>query len=143
VFFTACKIEHLKMLTPTDYQKPEYALSMDSASVVGVVENTLAFSGWAGGRCLGAAGVLDIWKGRSVVWALLSPLAGPHMRAITRHVNYILDAHGAERYECTVDPRFAAGIKWVERLGFTCEAPAMRRFDPTGRTMALYAKVKP
>jgi hypothetical protein len=139
MLFVPCKVEHIKALMHVGCRDIS---GVDPESLREHIEGSMSFAGFAGGACQGAAGLIDIWQGRSLVWALFAPSAGPYMRAITRHVNFVLANHGSRRYECAVDPTFNQGVKWMRVLGFECEAPVMRNFSKDGTSMSLYARIK-
>jgi hypothetical protein len=87
-------------------------------------------------------GVLPIWAGRGLLWALLSEDAGKHMVALTRGVRRFLDAQTG-RLEAAVDCDFEPGHRWVRMLGFELETPRMRAFKADGRDAAMYVRVQP
>jgi RimJ/RimL family protein N-acetyltransferase len=65
------------------------------------------------------------------------------MLQITRYVGRVLACYPARRIEATVLAEFAAGCRWLERLGFEREdRNGLRGYDTTGRTFALYARIK-
>ncbi len=79
---------------------------------------------------------------RAIAWTLIGKDAGPHMRAITRKVKQMLDDAAPERTEMYVDCQFQNGHRWAKMLGFTLEAPCMRKHGYLGNDEALYARIK-
>jgi len=102
-----------------------------------------AISGWAGERCVGCAGIVELWTHRAIAWASLSSDCGGRMLEITRHVRAALDLHPCHRIETAVWSDFPAGRRWAELLGFRCETPEpMRHYDCNGRSAYLYARIR-
>ncbi len=105
-----------------------------------------SYSGFAGDRYLGSAGLIPLWPGRAMAWALVvSTVDRRQMLTIHRWVNEFLDeAQQDKRYrriEASVLDGFVQAQKWVERLGFQREG-YMKCYDPDGRDHHLYARVK-
>ena len=126
----------LKLQTPQAYFNklitPEYARSLN---------NRMAWTGMAGNRIVGCAGIVEVWSERALVWALMAEESGQHMLAITRYVRRVLDLFAFRRVEAWVDPNFAPAVRWAEMLGFEREG-YMRAFTPTGDDQLLYAQVR-
>lgn len=101
-----------------------------------------AFSGIHNGMVVGCAGVVTIWENRAYIWALLSPESGRHFVQIHKAVRDKLATLPHHRIEAAVDTNFAAGIRWIEMLGFEREG-MMRKYTPNGMDSYLYARVKP
>lgn len=103
-----------------------------------------ACGGWAvsaGGGVVALGGIFQMRPGCGHAWAWLAREWRGHARYITRLVQGGLDAAEFERVEAAVKCEFAAGHRWLVRLGFTCEAERMRRWAPDG-DYALYARVR-
>lgn len=140
VEFRKCYPKHIEHMIVQDVQTGEQAWLL--AGGVSIVEqSTIALSAWAGGRCLGAAGLLDVWPGRALAWTLLSKYAPPHMRAITRHVRFCVNAYPARRVEMVVLRSFVQGHRWATMLGFEYEGH-MRAYFQDGTDASLYARIK-
>lgn len=138
--FRKCHPEHILLVQAQLSQRSEYASNL--GSVIGTAANHgVSYSGWVNHRCVGAAGLFPIWR-KAVAWAILSNACAPHMRAITRKALKVIPAQGFERIEAMVLCDFAPGHRWARMLGFVMEAERMRRYDPDGRDMALYAWVR-
>lgn len=102
-----------------------------------------AISGWAGERCIGCCGIVEVWSHRAIAWAVLSRDCGRRMLEITRHARAALDLHPCHRIETAVFSDFPAGRRWAELLGFYLETPEpMRHYDDNGRSAWLYARVR-
>lgn len=102
-----------------------------------------AYTGFVDERPIGCAGVMGIWPGRALAWALLSDEAGPHMRSLTRAIRFFLDSVPFRRVEMAVDAEFPAAIRWAAMLGFQLETPEpMQGYTPDGRACYQFARVK-
>jgi hypothetical protein len=102
-----------------------------------------SFTALHGDTVLGCSGVVEVWPGRALAWALIADEAGRHMLGIHRAVLGFLMQAPYRRIEATVDAGFEAGHRWIRLLGFACETPlGMRGFNPDGRDSFLYSRVK-
>lgn len=95
----------------------------------------------ADGQVMAIAGLIPIWEGRALVWALLSRHSGPHFRSLHRRVSAFLDAQSVRRMEATVYEGFTQGHRWLRMLGFECEG-LMRAYTPDGASQYLYSRVR-
>lgn len=105
------------------------------------LEAEFAFTGLVDGEPMACAGLVHIWPGRGLLWALLSVHSGPHMLQIHRAARRLLGVCDVRRIECTVDEGFEPGHRWARMLGFRLEAPRMANYRPCGGDSALYARV--
>jgi hypothetical protein len=87
------------------------------------------------------AGVLPIWEGRGLAWALLAWDAGPYMREITRATVEALDLCPCHRIELYAKPDFPEANRWARMLGFEYEA-LLEGANPQGGDMNLYKRIK-
>lgn len=108
------------------------------------IHNMPSMSGLRADRVIACTGIVPQWKGRAVMWALLADSVNRYdMIWLHRQAVWFLDiqiANGFHRIEAHVHEPFTAAHRWVDMLGFVSEG-LMRRFDPTGRDMRLYARV--
>lgn len=89
------------------------------------------------------AGVIPQWPGRAVSWALLGSSIGPRdMLWVHRQARWFIEdqLRNFHRIEGHVHEPFEAGHRWMRMLGFVSEG-VMRRYDPEGRDMRLYARI--
>lgn len=98
------------------------------------------------GRLICSAGLTRMWPGRYIAWMVTSAQATARdMGFALRDIRRFLDDAQADpqyqRIEATVDAAFAAGRRWVKRLGFVCEG-VMEAFDANGRDCILFARVR-
>jgi hypothetical protein len=88
-------------------------------------------------------GVIEYWTNRGGLWAIVSKECGPSdFVTVHRLVEAFINALPYPRLEFHVDVDFDNGHRWAKLLGFSCEAPRMRAYQPNGRDAALYARVK-
>ncbi|MFN8995161.1 MAG: hypothetical protein ACK5X3_16065 [Pseudomonadota bacterium] len=111
---------------------PDYAASLEGGTSWTVLANC---------RPVFCGGSWELWPGRALVWAILSPEAGPHMARITRGVRRYLGLLPHRRVECYVDAGFEQGARWAAMLGFEREA-TLRAFLPNGNDAHIYARVR-
>ena len=108
-----------------------------------MLASTNAFTAIIDGRIVGCAGIMELWKGRGMAWALLTgEIGGENMRRIHFAVKRYLDASTFQRIEATCDVNFAQGHRWLRLLGFTMETPVMRRYRPDGGDEAMYVRIR-
>lgn len=96
------------------------------------------------GRMVAAIGLVHMWDGRAMAWALLGADIKDVMLPLTRAVAAWL------RYKCTyrrveafIDPTFPQGIRWADILGFNRETPQpMPKFYPNGNSAYMYARIQ-
>lgn len=136
-----CTPAHLAQI---ELQPAQGHLSGEVARTADMLSHGQSFVGVVDGRVIAAAGVLEVWEGRGIAWALLSRHAGAHMVAIHRAVAGFLAQCPLPRVEAFVDADFAAGMRWMRALGFENETPTgpMRKYTPGGRDCYLFARIK-
>jgi hypothetical protein len=100
----------------------------------------LAFAAVEGDEILACAGVIQVWEGRGIIWAVLSGNIGRRFIAVHRASLRFLDMCFVRRIEAIVDTSFAPGVRWVEMLGFRLETECMRGYLPTGGDAAMYVR---
>ena len=106
----------------------------------------IARTGVKGSIIIGSAGLMNVWEGRAIAWALLSKRVHRYdMIFIHRWVKCFLDRcerrWNLRRIETPIRCDFPQGVRWAEMLGFQCEG-TMRRYDPQGMDTFLYARVR-
>ena len=112
---------------------PEYARMLESAH---------AFTGLVNDEPIVVGGVAELWENRALLWSFIDRRAGPHFIAVHRATMRFLELLPYRRIEAECDCEFAAGHRWLKKLGFEMEAPRMRAFRVDGGDAALYARVK-
>lgn len=131
--------EHLRTLTLQPAQREFAERLHDDGYARTLEESGSAITLRHDGRTLVCGGVVELWPGRSQVWALVSADAGPHFVAVVRGMRRFLAQHDTRRIEAVVDTHFAAGHRLIRMLGFVREG-TMRAYDQ-GRDCDLYARV--
>ncbi len=106
------------------------------------LEGDSSWTALDGDTVLAIAGVVNMWEGRYLTWALISRHAGARMRRVTKAVRVYLDALDARRVELTVEVSFKAGHQWARMLGFELETPCMRAYAPDGADHAMYVRAR-
>ena len=99
-----------------------------------------SFSVIDGGEVLGCGGIVEFWKERACVWAILSGNCGSRFVVIHRAVAGFLSLQDYRRLEATADVNFGAGQRWLEMLGFRLETPVMKHYLPNGADAAMYVR---
>jgi len=137
----AYKAEHLATLDLQQGQ--QYIYTYLSPELRQALESKWSYSALDGDEVVCCAGLIEFWSNRAVAWAYLSENITPRrFVVIHKMVQRFLDACPFDRVEAAVDVYFEPGHRWVEALGFTLEAPSMRKFRPDGGASALYARVR-
>ena len=107
-------------------------------------EASPSMSGLRDDRIIFCCGVIPQWIGRAIVWALLADSVSRYdMIWIHRQVQWMLDTqieNGYCRIEAHIHEPFAAAHRWARMLHFESEG-LMRKYDPEGRDMRLYARI--
>lgn len=101
-----------------------------------------AFSGVVDGKIVGSGGIVNIWEGRAVAWALFTPDALANFMPAYRAIQSFLEISDMRRIEAFVDCGFEKAHNLARKLGFTMECERMRGFTPDGRDCALYSRVR-
>tara|TARA_R100000687_G_scaffold66600_1_gene55280 strand:+ start:144 stop:584 length:441 start_codon:yes stop_codon:yes gene_type:complete len=133
---------HLAYLKPQKVQAGEYQ-ALVASGAASALEGGVALSGWAGLRCIGAAGLIHVRRERAVAWMILSEDAGAYMLPLAKKIRRVLSSVQYKRIELTVADGFEEGERFARLLGAKCETPEpMRFFGVDGRDERMYAIVK-
>lgn len=135
------RAEHLAQL---DLQEGQKYLSRFLPEVLRKsLQGEFSYTALDGDEVVCCAGLAPQWENRAVAWAYLADGIAPQRFVVVhRMVKRFLDVAPFDRIEATVDAEFEQGHRWVKSLGFTLEAPRMRRHRPDGGDSALYARVR-
>ena len=108
------------------------------------LESSYAYSLIDGNKILCCAGIIDIWDGRAMAWALVGKDAGKCFFEIHKNVSAALRLHPAKRVEMAVHVDFKQAHRWAKMLGMTCETPdtVMKSYLPDSSDCKLYARIK-
>lgn len=115
--YTALYPEHLLKLRPHPEQQDEYD-AMVSHAALNNMETCTGLTAWAGGECLGMAGVFPLWPGRAEAWVLFSANANKFIHQAFPVFKMALDSMPYRRIEMNVKARNASGHKFARHLGF-------------------------
>lgn len=94
------------------------------------------------GEPISCAGLVLVWESRGMAWAYFTNEGIAKIRPMLRFMKDFLAKSKCARIEAMVPCDDPIGHRWLENLGFECEAPRLRKFWPDGGDQALYAKVK-
>ena len=94
-----------------------------------------------GDDVLAVAGMIEVYTGHCIVWAVLSTRAARALTMITRAMAAVLADAPHHRIEMLVPNDFAAGHRWARMLGFVQEG-VLRRYGPSAADHAAYARVR-
>lgn len=107
------------------------------------LEGPHAFTALEDGRPIACAGVAEMEKGRWLAWSYLSDQVNArNFLKVHNAVRGFIHEHEARRIEMVVDYEFEQGHKWARMLGFSVDAPRMRKYNVDGSDASLYALVK-
>lgn len=94
------------------------------------------------GKIIACAGVIPYNSWRGAVWAIIDRNANRNFIPLVRTLRRLLDEAPETRIESTVVASFEKGHKLNRILGFTLEAPLMKKYGELGTTYSLYSRVK-
>jgi hypothetical protein len=131
----------LEYIRPSAVQTEELKwLLMPEAS--GVLMAGPALSVWQSGKCLGAAGVVPVWKGRAEAWAVFADGAGfPVMRACVKSMSRVLNDQTYRRIDMLVRKGNGTGHTLARLLNFEYEC-TLEAYHVTGDDMYMYKRIK-
>lgn len=134
---------HIRQIRIQEAQLPDL-MKVSPQEVRELARGREAWSGFADGRCMGAAGIIDVpgWPNRSIAWAIFGQDIRQFMVSGFRFIKNVVDNCPRRRVEMTVEYDFKQGHRFAKLLGFTVEAPRMVAYSQHGTDMTLYAKVR-
>lgn len=140
--FRSFDAQHLRFLRPQEAQAAEFR-NLLTHGVHHLNASAVALSAWRAGRCLGAAGLVQIWPHKATAWALFDKEAGVGLVACARKMKRVIDMSPYSRVEITVAEGFDAGHRFARILGAVCETPEpMRKYGYAGGAETMYAIIK-
>jgi hypothetical protein len=107
-----------------------------------MILRSMGLTAWHQSRCLGMAGICQIWPGRAEAWALFGADVGQFMKPLVRHVRFVLDSYQCRRIEISVKQGNAEGHRIAKLLGFGEPEGVLRAFHPDGSDMCMYARIR-
>lgn len=99
------------------------------------------FTAFDGMDVVAMAGIVKIWQGRAMTWALITPKIKDRVVIIHRAVYRYIQRYRCARLECVIDPQFPESVEWARRLGFRYES-TMPRYAIDGRSMDMYVRLE-
>lgn len=131
---------HLLGFEPQERQRREFELQPNAPAT----KFGPAWTAFAGSKAICIAGIVPMWPGRALTYALLSRHAGRHLRSLIRLAQPIYAQSEHRRIELYVEAGFQEGRRFADLLGFVCETPSpLQAALPSGCDAYLYARVKP
>ena len=136
------KEEHLALLEfPIEEQKiKDTAFSLLRVNA----KRGPAYTGFKNGKVLGIAGVIILWKGVGEAWTIISPEAKKYKislhKVIKTNLDRIIKEHNLHRVQTYVKIDWHSSQKWMEMLGFECEA-ILEIFGPNKEDYYLFARL--
>ena len=138
----------VKQMTVQEAQLGDYAIigSMTDDDWAKAGSLGVARTACKGSTVYGCAGLMKVWDGRAIAWALLSNRVHRyHLLFITRWIMCFLDWCGEDmnlrRIETPVRCDFPQAARWAEMLGFEQEG-RMTYYCPDGTSSFLYARTR-
>lgn len=114
-------------------KNPEYAAELAKAGI--------ACSAVEGDRIIICSGVVTLWEGRGLAWALFPGDLGALFIGAHRAVKRFLDDCKLRRIEADIRTDFEPAHRWIKMLGFQREC-TRRAYCPLGNDYDLYARVR-
>lgn len=134
------KPEHLTRMRLQEAQ--EYLTPFLTPELATSLASDYSYAAVDGDDVVCCAGLIPMWEGRATAWAYVGKVTPRRFVVLHKMVERFLQMCPFDRVEAAVDVKFEEGHRWVKALGFTLEAPAMRKFSPEGGDSALYARVR-
>lgn len=131
---------HVHQLQEWDEDDNSPLLEPENAAFIAQHGGAFTFMDDAEELVVACGGTVCVWGNRRMAWAFFTPMAGVHMRAITRFVKLVLEGVPG-RVELTVRCDYPKGHRWAKMLGFHVETPLLEAFGPSGEDHVGYAKI--
>jgi len=143
VEYRVCHPEHIELIAASSpVQTGDKGAFLTPEGRAALAQH-FALSAWAAGHCVGAAGVVDIWRGRSEAWAVFGDRARLYLPALIRKIRQVVEQHPARRLEMAVRADNLSGHKLARAVGMDVTAGAyMRCYTPDGADVVMYARIK-
>jgi hypothetical protein len=133
--------EHIEMIKQQDHDSLELgSIGKEQYKAVAMLNDSYTFK--FEDRVLACAGLVEYWKNRSEVWAVIDINSGDKFLPMVRAFKHLIHSHNCSRIEATVIKDFKQAHRLVRLLGFELEATLMRKYGVTGLDYSLYARVK-
>jgi hypothetical protein len=116
------EIEHLKAIDWREDPDRAHVAHIEDGIALMRTRPYTAFSGVAGGKLLGAAGVIDCGYGVGYAWVVVAPEIERHKlwfhRAVRQYLRAILRTNGYRRLQAEALKCSKRNREWLEVLGF-------------------------
>jgi len=94
------------------------------------------------GRNVFCGGCTTMWQGRGLMWCYFGIIDPKDFIKIHHIIHSFLSVLDFNRIEMYVDYDFKNGHRWAKALGFTVEAPRMRKFALDGKDQTMYSWIR-
>jgi hypothetical protein len=139
--FVPFKSEHLQELLKEDFVaalRPYF-----TEEVTKLMENAPnIFSLEMDGKVVCCGGAAMYWPGRAEIWMFYSSECKKNFLPVFRATKRWMESLPFQRLEAAIDVDNEFGRRQVELAGFQLEAPVLRKYQPDGKSVSLYARVK-
>lgn len=139
--FMPCQAAHVQYIKPLSVQMEEYKALLTPLGAE-AISKSMGLTAWHGTRCVGMAGVCQIWPGRADAWILLSEGVGEFIGPIVRKARYVLDTYPSRRIEIAIKASNVEGHRIAALLGFGKPEGFLRAYHPDGSDMVMYARIR-
>lgn len=109
-----------------------------------LIFNDHAFAVLRCGECIGAGGIFPLYGSVAMAWAFITPELKRHPFFLFREAKKFLERVGEEGFssvEALAVDGFEAGMRFVERLGFTPDGGSMKGIGPLRVNLIKYVRV--
>ena len=129
-------IDNLKVQEAQLFYRDRVKETVDS----GTLENTFAYI--EHGEVKACIGMLHVWEGRAIVWALIGDVS--NWLKFHRTTKQLLEDYAERldiiRLELTTEVGFVESERWAQMLGFRFESE-MTNFAPDGKSHKMWVRL--
>lgn len=131
--------EHAERIRLQPCQQAGHALS--SPQAYRAMAAMPSFSVVDGDEVVMSGGIVELWPGRAICWALLAEHIGHRMTACVRATRKFLTSVTPHRLELDVQEGHEEGHRFARMIGFEKETERLRAFYPDGSDGTMYVRV--
>jgi hypothetical protein len=130
----------MKSIVPQRAQASELLMNGPDDFADRAVNAGPAITGMIDGEIVVCLGKATQWKGRHIIWSVMSNKAGKHMVRIVRAMRRLVDAQTGEgRLEIIVRADFTEGCKLAKMMGFKMHHHE-EQFMPDGSDANIFVR---
>lgn len=144
MIFVEFKAEHLTMMKIQKAQEiwKDKLLTYEYSKALEIPG--MAWTALKNDEVLGCAGMIPVWEGRVIAWALFGDIPKHSwiliFRKIQKEFRDALANHGRHRIETTTPVDFVPGHRLAKMLGFEIEG-LMKEYGPDGKDHLMLGKI--